>query len=447
VSVVVCADVGSTYTKAAAVDVTTGELIATVSYPTTIETDVLEGLDAAVTAVSGGRPVKDLRVCSSAGGGLRLAVIGYERAITAEAGWRVGLSAGSRIVHVAAGKLRPADIRALRAAKPDIILLCGGTDGGDESALANATALAIARIRKPVVVACNSVVAAAVGDRLAAGGVPVTITANVLPRIGVLDPTPARMAIREAFIRHVIGGKHLSHGPRFQRLVRAATPDAVLAGVELLADGADDVPGIGDVVVVDVGGATTDVYSAVAPHADNRPKDAVAQLWRARTVEGDLGMRWNAPGIAAAAAIEGLLGSGPPELATAAALRAANTAHLPVSVADWLVDMELARLAVTVAIRRHARPYQVPGGGMSSGRDLSRVKLIVGSGGVLRHAESVAAQEILAPMQHDVAGGWRLAERAQVVVDRQYVLAAAGLLAPDHPIAAARLLRDNLLAD
>ena len=52
---------------------------------------------------------------------------------------------------------------------------------------------------------------------------------------------PARMAIREVFIRHVIGGKGLSRGPDFRRLVRAATPDAVLAGVEVLADGADGV--------------------------------------------------------------------------------------------------------------------------------------------------------------------------------------------------------------
>ena len=97
-------------------------------------------------------------------------------------------------------------------------------------------------------------------------------TANVLPRIGVLDPTPARAAIREVFVRHVIGGKGLSKGPAFGRLVRAATPDAVLAGVELLADGADDVAGVGDVVVVDVGGATTDVYSV----RDAGPRGGVA---------------------------------------------------------------------------------------------------------------------------------------------------------------------------
>src|SRR4029453_18084222 len=92
--------------------------------------------------------------------------------------------------------------------------------------------------------------------RLTDRGVPVTVTGNVLPRIGTLDPGPARAAIRQVFLRHVIGGKRLSRGPRFASLVRAATPDAVLAAVELLAD----VTSAG-VLVVDVGGATTDVYS------------------------------------------------------------------------------------------------------------------------------------------------------------------------------------------
>ena len=71
--------------------------------PTTADTDVLTGLDAAVAQLGGDRTA--LYVCSSAGGGLRLAVVGYEALVTAEAGHRVGLSAGARVVHVAAGPL------------------------------------------------------------------------------------------------------------------------------------------------------------------------------------------------------------------------------------------------------------------------------------------------------------------------------------------------------
>ena len=101
-------------------------------------------------------------------------------------------------------------------------------------------------------------------------GVPVVATDNVLPRIGELNPGPARAAIREVFLRHVIGGKGLSRGPRFASLVRGATPDVVLTAVELLADELG-----GDLLAVDVGGATTDVYSVLGPDAASAAASAL----------------------------------------------------------------------------------------------------------------------------------------------------------------------------
>ncbi|MEV4695251.1 glutamate mutase L, partial [Micromonospora echinospora] len=328
-SVVVCADVGSTYTKAAVVDLDGGRLVAAASAPTTVGTDVLHGLDAAVGAAlaSAGAGEAPWYVCSSAGGGLRLAVVGYEPLVTAQAGRRVGLSAGANVVHVAAGRLSGADVSALRAARPDVVLLVGGTDGGDaETVTHNATRLAKARFRVPVVLAGNADVRDDLHALLAAAGVPVTVAGNVLPRIGVLEPSSARAAIREVFLRHVIGGKKLSRGTRFARLVRAATPDAVLTGVEVLAGTLG-----GDLAVVDVGGATTDVYSVLTPdERDSGPNQEVAgTLWRARTVEGDLGMRWSAPGVVRAAVEERLLDpADEAELAAAAALRAADPGFL-----------------------------------------------------------------------------------------------------------------------
>ncbi|HEX7745696.1 MAG TPA: glutamate mutase L, partial [Micromonosporaceae bacterium] len=321
----VCADVGSTFTKVAVVDLADGELVATASRPTTVATDVLHGLNAAVAAATTGLPAADppWYVCSSAGGGLRLAVVGYEELVTARAGRAVGLSAGARVVHVAAGRLDGAGLAALRAARPDVVLLVGGTDGGDTEVLVhNATRLARARWRIPVVVAGNADARELVCERLAGRGVPVTATDNVLPRIGVLRPQPARAAIREVFLRHVIGGKHLSRGGRFAGLVRAATPDAVLTGVEVLADGSGS-----DLAVVDIGGATTDVYSVLTPDepAGGPNLPAAGVLWRSRTVEGDLGVRWSAPGVVRAAAAERLLAPGEEqELAAAAAARAAD---------------------------------------------------------------------------------------------------------------------------
>ncbi|MEU5789873.1 glutamate mutase L [Micromonospora purpureochromogenes] len=441
----VCADVGSTYTKVAVVDLDGGALVAAASAPTTVGTDVLHGLDAAVGAATAGVKARDLPwyVCSSAGGGLRLAVVGYEPLVTAQAGRRVGLSAGANVVHVAAGRLGAAELTALRAARPDVVLLVGGTDGGDADTLThNATRLAKARWRVPVVLAGNVAVRDELSALLAGAGVPVTAADNVLPRIGVLAPASARAAIREVFLRHVIGGKRLSRGTRFARLVRAATPDAVLTGVEVLADTLG-----GDLAVVDVGGATTDVYSVLTPdeRADGPGREVAGTLWRARTVEGDLGMRWSAPGVVRAAAEERLLAVGEQDvLQRAAAVRAADPGFLAGSGAERAADRRIAALAATVALRRHARGAAT---GERAGRDLRDVRLMVGSGGVLRHAPAADAAGVLAAVLADHAGGWPLPREARAVVDVDYVLAAGGLLADEHPGAARALLRRHLGTD
>src|SRR4051794_33043936 len=99
------------------------------------------------------------------------------------------------------------------------------------------------------------------------------------------------------FLEHVIGGKHLSRRADFRQMVQGATPDIVLTAVELLASGLDESrPGAGDVVVVDVGGATTDVHSVVEVDAEEAQlsREVVATTPLTRTVEGDLGMRWSA---------------------------------------------------------------------------------------------------------------------------------------------------------
>ena len=436
-SQVVCVDVGSTYTKAALVDLADGGLLGTASHPTTLATDVMDGVDAVRAELGAGSVVSTL-ACSSAGGGLRLAVVGYEELVTAEAGHRVGLSAGARVEHVSAGPLDAAAVDALLGARPDVVLLVGGTDGGNSEILRhNAATIAARRLVIPVVVAGNIDARDDVTAALADAGVPVTATANVLPEIGWLDPHPARLAIREVFIRHVIGGKGLSRRADFPAMVRAATPDAVLAGVEVLADGAGEVAGAGDVLVVDVGGATTDVYSVVTPQGEDAVlhREVVEVLWRSRTVEGDLGVRWGAAGVVDAAVAERLVDATEAErLRAAAKVRVADPAYLPDDDRDRDDDARLAELAVTVALRRHGR----------GGKDLRDVRLVVGSGGVLRHATGERAAAMLRPATADFAGGWPVPAHARSVVDRRYVLAAAGLLTEQHPEAAAALVAGGL---
>jgi len=448
---VACVDVGSTFTKAAVVDIQRGRLSGTASHRTTSEGEVLDGLDAAVAAAvttAGGVTPGQVRACSSAGGGLRLAVVGYEALVTARAGHMVGLSAGARVVRVAAGRLDKAQVADLVAHRPDVVLLVGGTDGGEADTIRH-NAAALSGLRIPVVLAGNVEVRDEITALLTVAGVPVLPTDNVLPRIGELNPGPARQAIRELFLRHVIGGKGLSRQPRFAALVRGATPDLVLAAVEVLADGAGDVPGYGDVLVVDVGGATTDVYSALTPdpHQGGPDREVAGTLWRGRTVEGDLGVRISAPGIVAAALAERLIDDAEAEqLAKAADRRAEDPAFVADDATETAIDARLTRLAITVALRRHARgervgPQPAPRRG---GRDLRQVRLVVGSGGVLRRLAPAQARALLREAVDDPAGGWPLPRDAVYAIDTRYALAAAGLLAVDHPAVAARLLRHEI---
>jgi uncharacterized protein (TIGR01319 family) len=158
-----------------------------------------------------------------------------------------------------------------------------------------------------------------------------------------------------------------------------------------------------------------------------------------RTVEGDLGMRWSAVSTAEAA--------GRADLADAALLRRTDPGFVPADDAEADLDEELAREAVGLALRRHAGRSKVvvsPEGRVveRTGKDLREVDLLVGSGGVLRHGrEGVAGRVFAGSVGADVEGGWQLPRRAEVTVDTDYVLAAVGLLAVEHPEAARRLVR------
>ncbi len=450
---VVCVDFGSTFTKAALVDLDTGDLLATASHATTLPDgaghgDVLDGYDACMSALAGRHPAAldaDVLACSSAGGGLRIAVIGNEELVTAEAGRRVALSSGGKVVAVLPMSDGGLDGEALHRAEADIVLLTGGTDGGNtEAVVTAASGLAALHWDRPVVVACNADARDAVAEVLA--GTPHVLADNVVPRIGVLAPDGARAAIREMFLSHVIGGKHLSsrtdsRGRSFTDLVRGATPDVVLTGVELLARGLGDRhPGGGNVVVVDVGGATTDVHSVVEldPEDSGLAREVVATTPVTRTVEGDLGMRWSAVSTVEAA--------GRADLHAAAVRRREHPDYLPDSAAEREADLDIASAAVRIALERHAGRSKVvvsPEGRVveRSGKDLREVDLLVGSGGVLRHGGPDAVRRVLEPATGDAfEGGWQLPRDPVVVVDHDYVLAAAGLLAADHPVAAHRLV-------
>jgi hypothetical protein len=430
--VVLCVDVGSTYTKALLVDLAAAAVVGTAQRPTFGSNDVLDAVAACraeIAAADGRAADAEILACSSAGGGLRVAVVGHEALVTAEAGRRVALSSGGKVVGVVAtaGRVPESAVSELlgAAAAPevDLVLLTGGTDGGNRAALVEAArAVAGSGFDGPVVVAGNVDAREEVAGILV--GQPHVLADNAVPRIGVLAPESARAAVRAQFLQHVIAGKGLTaRGAELAQLVQGPTPDVVLAGVEVLAYGIDEErPGIGDVSVVDVGGATTDVYSVVTIDAersdDGLAHEVVAPTAANRTVEADLGMRESA----------GLPGS-----------------FVPSTEAEYAADEEIARAAAATAVRRHAGRSRVvlsPDGRVveRSGVDLREVSLLIGSGGVLRHGRPGVAERVLGGLvTTDDPEGWQLPEQARIVVDQQYLLMAVGLLARRYPDVAYRL--------
>ncbi|HEX2266281.1 MAG TPA: glutamate mutase L, partial [Solirubrobacterales bacterium] len=236
---VALADFGSTYTKVRLVDREEGRLLARAEAPTSIGTDLMEGYAAALGAakgsLGGGVEIERELAASSAGGGLRVAAVGLVEDLTAAAARQAALNAGARVGTVVAGSLGDEQLAELRAARPEIVLFAGGTDGGQaELVLENAGCLAAGRVCENVVVACNAEVAEEAAELFRTAGTVAEVAANVMPELGRLEIESAREAILRLFLEHVIGGKGLSASREFEQMVRMPTPEAVLEATRLL---------------------------------------------------------------------------------------------------------------------------------------------------------------------------------------------------------------------
>ena len=453
--VVLAVDFGSTFTKLAVIDVELGRLVARATVPTSTD-EVLQGFDdgcEALTALLDGLDIRrEVHACSSAGGGLRIAVVGLEADLTARAGKYAAMSAGARVVEVIAGGLDERSLRRLWDLEPDIILVTGGIDDGDEHCVLTSTrVLADAECNVPVVVAGNRRAGPAAMAALDRRAVPAMLAENVMPRPGELNLDSARAALRELFIAHVIGGKELSRNRTFAALVRMATPDAVLAAVELMSGARPGAPQ--DVVVVDVGGATTDVHSAIAaPMAAQGMRSRFhPEASASRTVEADLGLRANALGIVEAGIDQGLIA--PEDVARyleGAERRSCDPGLIATRRDEREIDLGLARIASCVALARHAgrlRTSVTPSGAVveSDGKDLRGARLLVGTGGIFEHGDRLALAEGLAAASDGPPDSRRLLPRqASLFADRCYSLAAVGLIGGAYPEQARELLSKSL---
>lgn len=431
-------DFGSTYTKVLAVDPDAGRVIGTADSYTTVTTDVSIGLADALTKLArqiGTREFSERYACSSAAGGLRMIASGLVPSLTSEAAKRAALGAGAKVVKTYAYELTYDDTEEIARLAPDILLLCGGTDGGNRACVEhNARMVAQMDYRCPVVMAGNRAARRACEQALA--GREVIAAGNVMAEFGRLNVEPTQAVIRELFLKRIIRAKGLSQAAELISGILMPTPAAVLEALTLLKED------MGELMAVDLGGATTDIYSITAglPTRPNTVLRGLPEPYAKRTVEGDIGMRYSAQGIVDAVGIEAL---------TEAAGRDAQTVRrwldrihaepgvLPAKPEESDVDFALATLAIELGLSRHAGTIEqvyTPMGVayQQTGKDLTEIRALLLTGGALAHSPRVEqmARRAMAAPDHMCS---LMPRDARVFIDRRYILSAMGILSQNHP--------------
>ncbi len=454
-------DFGSTYTKVTAVDLDRETVLGTARAFSTVGTDIMEGFLRALGELESSTglsnpPYKYKLACSSAAGGLRMVAVGLVPDLTAEAAKRAALGAGARVTGVFAHELTGAETGKIEEQKPDIILLAGGTDGGNrEVIMHNARMLAGAKfINAPVVVAGNKSAAEEAASILAGAGKDARVTENVMPELNVLNIDPARETIRHVFLERIVAAKGLQKAEQYIDRVLMPTPAAVLQASELLSKGWEGEPGLGDIIVVDPGGATTDVHSLAAgdPTRAGVSWKGLPEPYAKRTVEGDLGMRYSAQALLETAGIQRMcrnFGLSEQEIAGYIEQVSCNPGMLCDNEAAERVENAVAYTAVDIAVERHVGRLEVvytPLGAsyIQTGKDLTQVKYLIGTGGVI----------VFHPNPREIMQGALFEESRPTVlkpvkpgflVDGQYILAGMGLLARVNPKASLKIMKKYLV--
>ena len=419
--------------------------------PTSVkEGDVNIGLQAAIEDMKKNLHIENEKLeytnmlaTSSAAGGLRMTVHGLVYDMTVKAAKEAALGAGANIHLITAGKLSKVDMIKLDRIKPNIILIAGGVDYGErETALYNSELIAASDLNIPVIYAGNIAVADDVKLIFESYSKEknLHIVPNVYPKIDILNIEPTREVIQDIFEKHITEAKGME---KIREMVNGSiipTPGAVMKASKILKDK------IGDLITIDVGGATTDIHSVTEGTEKVNKILVEPEPVAKRTVEGDLGVFINKKNIVDIIKIEKLekelnMSSEDIEKFTDSDIA------IPQTEEHKRFIERLTKEAVIVSINRHAGGYRTYFGGKSDtlafGKDLTAVKWIVGTGGALTRL--TAREEILNSIsQFNRADKLLPTAEAKILIDNDYIMASLGVLSSLNKEAAIKLLLKSL---
>ena len=478
---IIATDCGSTTTKAILIEKRGDEYRLTIrgEAPTTVEApveDVTAGVINAITEVeelAGRRLLDDGQIIkpqqdgtgvdlyistSSAGGGLQMMVAGVVRNLTAESAERAALGAGAIVMDVIASndkRLPHEKIERIRALRPDMILLSGGVDGGTTSHVtelaeiigaANPTPRLGIGYELPVIYAGNKDAASLIGEELE-GKMSLEIVDNLRPVLEHENLMPTRLKIQDQFLEHV-----MAHAPGYRKLIDwtdapiMPTPGAVGAIMQAVADQQKI-----QVVGVDIGGATTDVFSVF------KNREGVAAF--NRTVSANLGMSYSISNVLAEAGLGNILRWVPFEIDQADLRnrirnKTIRPTTIPQSLQELIVEQAIAREALRLAFEQH-KQLAVELRGTQQQRTISEaftqseggeslvnmlgLDMIVGSGGVLSHAPRRQQAMLMMMDAFQPEGVTRLA------VDSIFMMPQLGVLAQVNQEAATQVFERDCL--
>jgi uncharacterized protein (TIGR01319 family) len=433
------AEIGSTTTLVSAfngIKDRRPEFIAQGFAPTSVlDGDVMIGLNEAIDDLKSKMSIDTLEwdefmATSSAAGGLKMTVHGLVRDMTVKAAEEAALGAGAVIKMISAGKIRDSQLEEVLKIRPNIILLAGGVDYGEEEViLFNADRLSSLGLDIPFIYAGNKVLVKEIRDLFNSRGLEIKIAENVYPDIDTLNVQSTRKLIHEVFARHIVRAPGMKKIEKILSIDMMPTPGAVMEAASLLKSK------IGNLLVVDVGGATTDVHSVTNDSGGIHEILVNPEPEAKRTVEGDLGVFLNAANVYRMIKDELNIEE------------RNNLAPLPRDIKEEDYIHQLADKAALTALIRHAgklRDYYGPGGRqtVAEGKDLTDVKWIIGTGGAL--SRLARGREILEKIKDYNKKYLLPTKNARVLIDNNYIMASLGVMSKKYPEAALSLLLESL---